>query len=541
MPRVLVLGDVILDRYVYGEAERVSPEAPVLVVRADSEETRLGGGASVARLLRGLEADVLLAGVVGDDATARIVRDLLHVDGVDGSLVLSDSSRPTTTKERLIGRAANRHLHQIVRVDREVRTPLDETLQQRLAGLIADRLPECQAVLISDYAKGVCTPQLLATVISAAKRLHVRVLVDPARIADYSRYQGCDLMTPNRVEVEMASGVRVACLSDAATAGKSLCDKFDLSAVLVTLDKDGMLLVSGSKAARTESGCGGARRLDQPDETAGGQFSNGNRLAERDGYIGDGYFEHFPTRPREVYDITGAGDMVLAMLGHCLAEGRSLPDAIRLANIAAGLEVERQGVAPVSWTEILAECQHDRRPMAADKLVTLDAMAALAESYRQTGRRVVFTNGCFDLLHVGHVSLLQEAARLGDVLIIAVNSDASVRRVKGPSRPVIVEQDRATMLASLGCVSHVLVFEEDTPHELLRRIRPDVLAKGGTTAEIVGREIVEGYGGQVMLLSQFGNNSTTNIVHEIQKRSDHHRGSNNPRSAQTDHEPVSPI
>jgi len=288
MPCVLVLGDVILDRYVYGEAERVSPEAPVLVVRADSEEARLGGAASVARLLRGLQAEVVMAGVVGDDVSARFVHELLQVDGIDDSLVLTDSSRPTTSKERLIGRAANRHPHQIVRIDREVQSPLDELLQQRLSALIAERLVECQAVLISDYAKGVCTPELLATVISMAKRLG-------------------------------------------------------------------------------------------------------------------------------------------------LAEGRSLPDAIRLANVAAGLEVERQGVAPVSWTEILAECQHDRRTMAADKLVSLDAMAVLAESYRQIGRRIVFTNGCFNLLHVGHVSLLQEAARLGDVLVIAVNSDASVRRLKGPS------------------------------------------------------------------------------------------------------------
>ena len=507
MPRVLVLGDVILDRYVYGEAERVSPEAPVLVVRADSEETRLGGAASVARLLRGLDAEVVLAGVVGDDASARFVRELLRADEIGDSLVLNDSSRPTTTKERLVGRAANRHLHQIVRIDREVRTPLDETLQQQLARLISDQLGEFQAVLISDYAKGVCTPDLLATVISAAKRLGVPVLVDPARIADYSRYQGCDLMTPNRVEAELASDVRVASPTDAALAGRTLCDKFDLSAVLVTLDKDGMVLVTN---------CQDGGSLDPP-------------------------YELFPTRPREVYDITGAGDMVLAMLGHCLAEGRSLPDAIRLANVAAGLEVERQGVAPVSWTEILAECQHDRRPIAADKLVTLDAMAVLAESYRQTGRRIVFTNGCFDLLHVGHVSLLEEAARLGDVLVIAVNSDASVRRVKGPSRPVIAEQNRAAMLASLGCVSHVLVFEEDTPHELLRRLRPDVLAKGGTTADIVGREVVESYGGQVVRLGQFGNNSTTNIVHEIQKRLDHQHGATHARATHPNHEPASPI
>ncbi len=535
MPRVLVLGDVILDRYVFGEAERVSPEAPVLVVRADSEETRLGGAASVARLLRGLDAEVILAGVVGDDVSARFVRELLQADGIEDSLVLTDASRPTTSKERLIGRAANRHPHQIVRIDREDRTPLAETLQQQLAGLIGERLAECQAVLVSDYAKGVCTPELLATVISAAKHLGVPVLVDPARITDYSRYQGCDLMTPNRVEAELASGVHVASPADAAIAGKTLCDKFDLLAVLVTLDKDGMVLVSNSGAQNIDAKGGGSRGLDPPYETSG------PRLAERDGYIEGSDFEHFPTRPRAVYDITGAGDMVLAMLGHCFAEGRSLPDAIRLANVAAGLEVERQGVAPVSWTEILSECQHDRRPVATDKLVTLDAMAVLAESYRQTGRRIVFTNGCFDLLHVGHVSLLQEAARLGDMLVIAVNSDASVRRVKGPSRPVIAEQDRATMLASLECVSHVLVFEEDTPHELLRRIRPDVLAKGGTTAEIVGREVVEDYGGQVVLLSQFGNNSTTNILHEIQKRSDHHRGSNLPRLVHPDHEPVSPI
>lgn len=498
-PRLLVLGDLILDRYTWGDAERVSPEAPVLVLRADAHEARLGGAASVAGLLRALDAEVVLAGVVGDDASGRVLRQLLAEAGIDDRLVLCDAQRPTTTKERFIGRAAGRHPHQILRVDEEVCDPLGGDLPQQLADGILARLPEFQAVLISDYAKGVCrtgangeTPidgtrpaaanprsDLLQTVIRAAANCGIPVIVDPARGSDCSGYRGATVLKPNRIEAELASGVPIGSAQDAIRAGDRLCARLGVPAVVITLDREGMVLC-------------------QPGQPG----------------------ELFPTRPRAVYDITGAGDMALALFGLALAYATNpaprnfyaaLPVAVRLANVAAGLEVERLGVSPITRREIRGELLAER-DAEGGKIVTLDEMVSLAARYRQRGKTIVFTNGCFDLLHVGHLACLRQAARRGDVLVVAINSDDSVRQLKGPGRPVIPAGDRAALVAALDCVDHVLIFSEPTPHALLRRIRPDLLVKGGTTQEIVGRELVESYGGQVGRTDPFGDVSTTQLI-----------------------------
>jgi D-beta-D-heptose 7-phosphate kinase/D-beta-D-heptose 1-phosphate adenosyltransferase len=390
------------------------------------------------------------------------------------------------------------------------------------------------------------------------------VLVDPARISDYSRYQGATLVKPNRRQVELATGRTVRSPADALDAGRELVQRYGFEAVVVTLDGEGMVMVTA-----------------------------------------DGTVEHVPTKSRQVCDITGAGDMALAMLGVCLAsgvteskgrkveeveesetpeieeskgrnveesrtrrglgfgrdtkfwpEGRmSLRRAVELANVAAGLEVERLGVVPVTRAEIAAAlCQSGARVSSWDgsprrpgltwdgspsrpgrignpahraaassgrnrKLVTLDEMASLAAAYRRGAKTVVFTNGCFDLLHVGHVSYLEEAAALGDVLVVGLNSDASVRRLKGPERPIVAERDRAALLAALGCVDHVVLFEEDTPHRLLEAIRPDVLVKGGTYTvdQVVGHEIVERYGGRVCVASTQPGVSTTKLVADIRR------------------------
>lgn len=472
VPRILVLGDILLDRYTWGNAERVSPEAPVLVLRADTEEVRPGGAASVASLLRGLDAEVSLAGLVGNDASGRVVRKLLSEAGIDQTLVLDDLDRPTSTKERFIGRAANRHPHQILRVDREVCDPLSRELEARLSHAVVSQLAEYQALLISDYAKGVCTPRFLAAVIDAAFERGVPTIVDPARMTDYARYRGATLLTPNRVEAELATGRKISTPDEALAAGQDLCERLHLQAVIVTLDREGMVLARA--------------------ETAG---------------------DVFPTKPRSVYDITGAGDMVLAMVGLGQAAGIPLSESVQLANVAAGLEVEKLGAATVSRTEIQAALGGTSQTPAG-KLVTLDQMVELAESYRQAGQTIVFTNGCFDLFHAGHARCLQEASELGDILVVAVNSDNSVRRLKGPDRPVVSEQDRAALLAALGCVDHVLIFEEQTPHALLRRIRPNVLVKGGmyTPDKVVGLEVVESYGGKVCVTGKVEGVSTTQIL-----------------------------
>jgi D-beta-D-heptose 7-phosphate kinase/D-beta-D-heptose 1-phosphate adenosyltransferase len=471
-PRILVLGDLILDRYIWGDVERTSPEAPVMILRADQQEVRLGGAASVAALLRGLEAEVSVGGVVGDDASGRVLVALLAEAGIEAAGVISAPGRPTTTKERLMGRAASRHPHQMLRVDYETTIPISSSIEEELAAALVSRIEHFDAVLIADYDKGVCTAALLQRVLATAAQHGVPVLVDPPRREEYGVYHGASLLKPNRREAELATGRTIAGVAEAIAAGRELCARYALPAVIVTLDRDGMVLVEA-----------------------------------------DGFERHFPTQPRNVYDITGAGDMVLAALGVCRAAGVAWPDAIALANVAAGLQVERVGVLPVSRAEIQAALS------AADvdssrRLVERRQLRELGERYRREGRRVVFANGCFDLLHVGHVRHLEAARALGDVLVVAVNSDASVRRLKGPERPVIGERERAELLAALRCVDHVVLFDEPTPEPLLRLLRPDILVKGGgySLAEVVGREIVEAYGGQVEVTGHVPGVSTTRIL-----------------------------
>jgi D-beta-D-heptose 7-phosphate kinase/D-beta-D-heptose 1-phosphate adenosyltransferase len=477
-PRVLVLGDLMLDRYTVGNAERISQESPVIVLRADEREARLGGAANVCNMLRGLECAVTIAGVVGDDAAGRELRALLEQAGCDTSLALVDPARPTTVKERFVGRAAGRHRSQILRVDSETCDALPAEIEDRLALAIAEQIVQCDIVIVSDYAKGVCSPRLMRSVIHAARCAGVRVIVDPQRGGDWSMYRGATMLKPNRVETELAIGRKIKSTVDATDAGLELCRKFDLQLAVVTLDRDGMCLVSA-----------------------------------------DGRGEVFPISPRPVYDITGAGDMVIAMLGTALASGIDAAHAVRLANVAAGLEVERLGVAVIPKADIERELVNLGRP-GGRKIVTLDAAAGALAEHRRRGEKVVFTNGCFDLLHVGHVTYLAQAKALGDLLVVGVNSDAGVRRIKGPSRPVINEQDRAAMLAALAAVDYVVVFDEDTPHRMLHALKPDVLVKGGTYAphEVVGHEIVTAYGGRVCVAGVVDGISTTNILASLRHK-----------------------
>jgi len=471
-PRVLVLGDLILDRYTWGNAERVSQEAPVILLRVDEREARLGGAANVCNMLRGLEAEVTCAGVVGQDFDGRQVRKMLRDLEVDESLVLFDESRPTTVKERFIGRAQGRHPHQILRVDSEVRDPLSAELAHELSERILAQLERFDVVLISDYDKGVCSPRLLRAVIDAARELNKPVIVDPIRGSDYSRYRGATTMTPNRSEATGATGIEIKTNDDALRAARKLCRELKLDFGIVTLDRDGMALVAP-----------------------------------------EGGGEVYPTQARAVYDITGAGDMVLAMIGVCFALGVAPAEAVRLANVAGGLEVEKVGCTPVPRREIMARLAADRAA-GTGKVVSQQVLAALVAAHRAAGQRIVFTNGCFDLLHVGHVTYLQEAARLGDVLVVGVNGDASVRRLKGPTRPVIGESDRAAILAALGCVAYVTTFDDDTPRTLIEAVRPDVLVKGGQykTTEIVGYDFVTSYGGTVCTVAMVDGISTSHIV-----------------------------
>jgi len=474
-PRVLVLGDVILDRYAWGQVERISPEAPVPVLRVERRESRLGGAGNVCYMACGLEAEVSCAGVVGDDLSGREVRSLLQEAHVDTSALIVDDSRPTTTKERFMGRATGGQSSQILRADEEERHELNPEVADRLLQGLREQIAKHDVLLISDYAKGVCTSHVVREAIQEAKRQNVPVLVDPARKGDYRDYAHATILKPNRVEAALASNTTIQNGEDAIRVGARLCQNLEVDHVLITLDSDGIAL---------------ARR--------------------------DGSGEVFPTQPRSVFDVTGAGDVVLAMLGICLGGGAPVDAAMQLCNIAAGLEVERMGVCQIAREEVHRVVMQQCGP-GVQKLVSLEDAARLAEGHRQRGEKIVFTNGCFDLLHVGHVSYLTEAASMGDILVVAINSDASVRKLKGPSRPVISESDRSVMLAALGCVDYVLVFDDDTPIRMLEAIRPDILIKGGTYSidGVVGREVVEAYGGQVRLAGKIDGVSTTAILQSL--------------------------
>ncbi len=477
-PKILVLGDLILDRYVWGDAERISQEAPVILLREQGVETRLGGAANVAHMLRGLEADVALAGVIGDDADAQLLLDDLLALGVDTAGVLPELGRPTTVKIRFMGRAQHRHPHQMLRVDREVRTAIQHGTAERILQSLLPRLHEFQAILISDYAKGVCTPESVRPLIKAARRKGIPVVVDPASGGDYRLYSQATGVTPNRLETFKATGQEIRSIDDAFAAGKILVDEFQLDMAFVTIDRDGIVLAKA-----------------------------------------DGTACHLPTRIREVCDVTGAGDMVLAMIGVGMAAGIDPVDLCRLANVAGGLEVEQVGVVPITRKQILADVWHGVRS-TGKKVCDLEQMKSHLQDRRRAGQKIVLTNGCFDLLHVGHVSYLQEAAREGDCLVVAVNSDDSVRRLdKAPDRPLFSEEYRARMLAALEVVDYVVIFREDTPHEILRQLQPDVLVKGGTYQddEIVGREVVLAYGGRVKALGEVPGLSTTDIVRRLRQ------------------------
>jgi D-beta-D-heptose 7-phosphate kinase/D-beta-D-heptose 1-phosphate adenosyltransferase len=475
-PRLAVLGDLLLDRTTWGNAERISPEAPVMVLQVDSRDARPAGAGSVCTMLRGFEAHVTPVGVVGADDAGGELCQRLQAAGAEAAKIVVQAGRSTSMCRRFIGRAAQRHAHQILCVDDHRPIPLDDVAQAQFLRNVEAAVSSCEALLISDYAQGLCTPQVFQRAIAAARRANCPVLVDPGETSDYAVLRGATLVTPNRRQAGAASGIEIRRPEDALLAGCWLCDRHDLAAVAIKLDRDGLALVTA-----------------------------------------DGHEEVFSTRERAVYDVTGARDMVLATLGLCVAGGVPLEQAVPLANVAAGLKLEKFGAAAVSRQEVQAELT---RHIPADKRVSAVQMARLAEEHRRQGRRVVFTNGCFDLLHVGHVTYLQQAAALGDALVVAINSDSSVRALKGPERPIYNEDVRCAMLAALDCVDHVLVFDEPTPHALLRAIRPDVLVKGGTytAEEVVGREVVLAYGGRVCVAGKIEGVSTTSIVSGLRRR-----------------------
>ncbi|HLU47284.1 MAG TPA: bifunctional heptose 7-phosphate kinase/heptose 1-phosphate adenyltransferase [Planctomycetota bacterium] len=478
-PRVGVVGDLMLDEYVWGEVERISPEAPIPVLRVSRREVRAGGAGSVVTDVARLGGEVTVFSVLGQDAAGERVSEMFHVEGCRLDGVYFDARRRTTLKSRHIGyvQHADRAVQQILRVDEEDKVPISAEAREVILSALRERAEELDIILVSDYHKGLIDKAFITALAAAAG--DVPILVDPSRVSDYSIYRGVRMMCPNRYEAELATGIACRDVDGAREAADALIERLDLEAAVVTLDREGMF------------------------------------VATRDGEA-----RHVPTRARTVADVTGAGDMVLSVFGVARAAGCDWFESAQLANVAAGIEVRHIGVTPVSREELVQELLWDGH-LAADKLKTPSELATIAAEAKRAGRTIVFTNGCFDLLHRGHHEVLYGAKRLGDILIVAINSDASVKRLKGPTRPSIPQDGRVRMLAGLAFVDYVTVFDEDTPNHLLELLRPDVLVKGSEYRErtegVVGREIVEAYGGRIAYVEQVPGWSTTSLLGDREK------------------------
>lgn len=464
---VMVVGDVMLDRYIYGAVERISPEAPIPILRVEREVSMPGGAGNVVRNLTALGTAVAFVSVVGDDQAGSDLTGLVGGQPGVEPWLLVQGGRATTVKTRYVSQG-----QQLLRSDREVTGPIHDKLAERMLRITRDAMAATSVAVLSDYSKGVLAGDVPGQIIAAARSMGRRVVVDP-KGADYARYAGADVVTPNRRELAEATGLPVETEAHLVAAARVLRDAHGFGAVLVTRSEDGMTLLDGSGV------------------------------------------HHFPAEAEEVYDVSGAGDTVVATLAAGMAAGLDLPVAVRLANIAAGIVVGKVGTAVAREGDLLAALTPQRS--ALRKVVSREAAAEQVERWRRKGWRTGFTNGCFDLLHPGHVHLLEQARAQCDRLVVGLNSDASVRRLKGPARPVQPEAARAAVLASLAAVDLVVVFDEDTPEELLRALRPDMLVKGSdyTLDRVVGAELVQGWGGRVWLAELLPGFSTTATVQRM--------------------------
>jgi D-beta-D-heptose 7-phosphate kinase/D-beta-D-heptose 1-phosphate adenosyltransferase len=462
---VLVIGDVMLDRYVWGSVDRISPEAPVPVLRSVHTTRVPGGAANVAMNLIGLGTRVKQAGFWGDDVEQRELADLLSQAGVD-TLGMIPSAHPTISKTRIMARQ-----QQLLRMDIENSAARPQSELDALLERVLRLVSEADAVILSDYAKGTLSPALCASVIEAARGRGIPVLIDP-KDKSFAKYAGATTICPNLAELSLATGVERSNVDKLIAAGKRLIGETRIDFLTVTMSEKGILLLF-------------------PDSSF-----------------------HSPARTREVFDVSGAGDTVIATMAACLASGLDAESAANLSNVAAGIVVGKTGTAPISRNELVAELTTSSAMTSPEKVLDTEQLLVRIAEWRATGHRIVFTNGCFDILHVGHITLLEQCRQFGDKLIVAINSDASVQCLKGPSRPVVGESERARVLAALAATDAVTVFDEQTPLNLIRRIRPDVLVKGGdyTTATVVGAEDVMSWGGRVEIVPIVPGYSTTSTI-----------------------------
>lgn len=469
--RVLCVGDVMLDRFAYGEVERISPEAPIPVFRHQHEATMAGGAGNVLRNLSTLGVAARIVAVIGDDGAGAELRALIEAEPGAQAELFAAKGRETTIKTRYIAGS-----QQLLRADRETTTDIEPAIAEKIVATVAAALAETDAIVLSDYGKGVLTREVTARIIEAARQAGKPVVVDP-KGPDMSHYRGASVVTPNRRELAEASGLAVSDDAEIIIAAEKLIAGCGFEAVLVTRAKDGMTLVTAAGA------------------------------------------EHLEAMKREVFDVSGAGDTVVATLAAAIGAGVALVDAAAIANAAAGVVVGKVGTAVVEKSELIDALHGRDRSSAGSKLASFEAALERIARWRRKGLRIGFTNGCFDILHPGHVSLFDQARGACDRLVVGLNSDASVARLKGAGRPLQAEAARAAVLGSVASIDLVVVFADDTPMKLIEAIRPDVLVKGGdyTIEEVVGAEFVQSYGAKVLLAEIAPGHGTTQTIARMVK------------------------
>jgi D-beta-D-heptose 7-phosphate kinase/D-beta-D-heptose 1-phosphate adenosyltransferase len=464
-PKVLVVGDVMLDKYVWGEVERISPEAPVPVLRTGRHSQQPGGAANVAMNLAGLGAHVTVMGFGGDDDDQSALESLLENAGVNHAIVACPG-QPTTSKLRVLAGH-----QQLLGMDSEAKQPCFDGAGDTLLRHAMPAIAESSVIALSDYAKGALSERICRTIIDEARRLHVPVVVDP-KGRDFTRYRGATTICPNARELSEATGESASDLKWLLSAGQSMVASLNLQYMLVTLSEKGITIL----------------RQDSR--------------------------HHVPAAARQVFDVSGAGDTVVAVIAAAIAAGVPIEPAVQMANAAAGIVIGKVGTVPIQREELLGALSNEAEADWRDKVMLLEPLLTKVAGWRARELQVVFTNGCFDLLHVGHIALLEQARRMGDRLVVAINSDRSVLELKGTERPLMRQQDRARILSAIAAVDAVVIFDESTPLRLIEAIRPDVLVKGSDYVEdeVVGATEVRGWGGRLELVPKVAGRSTTHLV-----------------------------
>jgi len=467
--KVVVFGDYMIDEYLDGSVSRISPEAPVPVVRVGSRVRSLGGAGNVIRNLSALGAKVVAVGYISHDADGNWLIEQLKGYDTDVSGMIQSEDAVTGIKTRVTSQN-----QQLIRYDKEVVKDVPDSFVETLSEIIYKSLSEANAVIISDYGKGCVTATTANVVISAAKTLGVPVVVDP-KGTDYGKYNGATVCTPNKKELEGAVGKPLTTEDEIAAAGKKLCTDCNMNYVLATRSEKGMSLIDGNTGEKKD----------------------------------------YPALTKEVIDVTGAGDTVISVFTLCFVCGASLDECCRISNIAASIVVSKFGTAVASPEEIMVIISGDSKTFS--KIFSMQEAKLKAEFLRRQGKKIIFTNGCFDIVHAGHISSFMQAREFGDVLFVGVNSDVSVRRIKGEQRPIVAQEHRLALLEALSCVDYVVLFEDDTPEELIREIRPDVLVKGKDWEgkKVAGGDFVKSYGGEVCFIELEQGLSTTNIINKI--------------------------